>query len=576
MHYKLHQILLLIFFMGLVKSSLLPAQTVRNFTLPVGAPYVFTEHMTPSPGYSFIGSYKFTSAANFASTLLVIDEDGAPAYVKEKRLGDGIFADFRIYKNGLMSYFNYDQITDKGKYMIMDSTFSIIDSVECAQGLKTDGHDMLILGNGNFLIICLEEKIMDLRSVLTINNRPGYANAVVVAPVIQELDATRNVVFNWRALEHFSFSDIDSYFFQDPGYMDFGHANALSLDLDGNFILSLRFFNELTKINLADSTIMWRLGGKNNDFTFVNDTSRFSTQHHCTVLPNGNIILYDNSELGDPARPRGVEYRLNITDMTATMMWEYANTTTAGYSYALGGMDRVSENGNSVIAWGAGYTPGFTNDIVEVTYDGQLVSELDWPQDYFSYRVFKRTPTWDMERLRPKIVCDTTGGIVTLTATAGYTNYKWNTGATTPSITISQTGEYYVIVDNNDGIGYFGSRLKKITDLAAPCFVPDTIVDTIIDTIIDTTTLVPLRPILPFALYPNPAQNNITISNFKHTNGEQQLVVYSMLGTAVFTKQLNSELETFSVANLPNGSYIGIITSTDGIPIQRFKFLVLH
>lgn len=575
MPHKLHHLFILIS-LGVFFHGVTFAQTVRNITPPVGPPYVYTEHMKPEPGYSFIASYRFTTAANYSSTLLIMDDEGAPAYMRERGLNQGLFADFRIYRNGLMSFFRYDQVTDKGKYMIMDSTFTIIDSVECAQGLETDGHDMLMLPNGNFLIICLEEKVQDLRGVRTEDNRPGYAGATVIAPVIQELDSDRNVLFAWHALEHFALTDIDSYFFLDPGFMDFGHANALALDLDGNFILSLRFFNELTKINLTDSTIMWRLGGKNNDFTFVNDTGRFSTQHHCAVLPNGNITLYDNSELGNPAAPRGVEYQLNTTDMTATMMWEYVNNTTAGYSYAMGGMDRVSENGNSVIAWGAGYTPGFSNDIVEVTYDGQLVSELDWPQDYFAYRVFKRTPSWDLERIRPIITCDTLpNGDVLLTATADYDSYYWSTGETTQSITVNQTGEYYVMAQYNDNKGYFGSRLKKITDLSAPCFVPDTIVDTIIDTIIDTTALVPLRPMEPFILYPNPVQNTLTISNYEHT-GSEQLKVYNALGATVHTKQLLGQSESFSVANLPNGTYIGVISTNDGKPIQRFKFLVMH
>lgn len=565
MPHKLHHLFIVIV-LGLCLTSAMHAQTVRNFTLPVGPPYVYTEHLKPEPGYSFIASYKFTAAANYSSTLLIMDDDGAPTYLKERGQGEGIFADFRIYENGLMSYFRYDQATDKGKYMIMDSTFSIIDSVECAQGLRTDGHDMLMLGNGNYLILCLEEKVRDLSALRTIDNIPGYSNALVVAPVIQELDADRNVLFQWHGIDYYALSDIDSYFFLDPDYLDFGHANALSEDLDGNILLSLRFFNEITKINRNDSSIIWRLGGKNNDFTFVNDTGGFTTQHHCTVLPNGNIILYDNSELGNPPSPRGVEYVLNTNTMTATKAWEYINATTTGYSYAMGGMDRVSENGNSVIAWGAGYNPGFTNDIVEVTYDGQLVSEFDWPQDYFAYRVFKRTPSWDLEKLRPAISCDTIGGNVVLTATSNYQHYLWNTGDTSQSIIVTEAGEYYVLVENPDD-SYFGSRLKKITDLASPCSVGDTITDTTsIDLIGKPSTL---------NIYPNPAQHTITIANTAYS-GAETLVVLNTLGEIVFTKNALGQAETINVAHLPNGTYVGIVSTNDGKILHWSKFVVFH
>ena len=106
-----------------------------------------------------------------------------------------------------------------------------------------------------------------------------------------------------------------------------------------------------------------------------------------------------------------------------------------------------------------------------------------------------------------------------------------------------------------------------------PFFVPDTIIDTI-DTI-DTSTFVPLRPILPFVLYPNPAQNTLTLANYGY-NGSEQLMVYNTLGATVFSKQLLGQSESFSVTGLPNGTYIGVIVSSDGKPLQRFKFLVMH
>lgn len=571
MPHKLKQLFMLILLMGVNNNGALFAQILREFSLPIGPNYTFTEYSKPTKGYTFIGSYRFSPAANFPSTLLIIDEDGAPAFVRERLLGQGIMADFRIYNNGLMSYYRYDELLDKGQYMVMDSTFAIIDSVECAMGLQTDGHDMIMLENGNFLILCLEEKIMDLSSLQTDDGFMGLTIATVVAPVIQELDANRNVLFGWHGAQYYTLADVNSYFFLDPEYLDMGHANSLSVDLDGNILMSLRFFNEVTKINYADSSIMWRLGGKSNDFTFINETQPFSTQHHCRVLPNGNITLYDNSELGNPPRPRGVEYQLNTTNMTATNIWEYAYDTIR-YSYSLGSMDRIDTDSNSIINWGAGYTPGFDNDIVEVSPSGNLVTAFDWPQDYFAYRAYKRTPIWNLEALRPTITCDTTEGVTKLTAKAGFGSYLWNTGDTTETIVVSQVGEYYVMVNNFDDRGYFGSRLKKITNLTTPCFVPDTIVDTIIDT---STSIVPLMLNEQFSLYPNPAERSLTLANYGHT-GHEQVVFYNALGAVVYTQPLTVEGSQISVTELPNGSYIGLITTTDGRPIQRFKFLVMH
>jgi len=44
-----------------------------------------------------------------------------------------------------------------------------------------------------------------------------------------------------------------------------------------------------------------------------------------------------------------------------------------------------------------------------------------------------------------------TGGSVNLNAPAGYTSYLWSNGATTPSISVSATGNYYVTVTNATG-----------------------------------------------------------------------------------------------------------------------------
>ncbi len=44
-----------------------------------------------------------------------------------------------------------------------------------------------------------------------------------------------------------------------------------------------------------------------------------------------------------------------------------------------------------------------------------------------------------------------TGGSVNLNAPSGYTSYLWSNGATTPTISVSSTGDYYVIVTNATG-----------------------------------------------------------------------------------------------------------------------------
>ncbi len=561
MQHKLKQLFSLIIFCGLISNAGLLAQTVRDYSLPVGPDYTFTLHGTPSAGYTFLGSYRFSSAANFPSTILIIDEYGAPVFLKDYPINDGTQADLRLYDNGLMSYFLFKEDVGFGQYYIMDSTFTVIDSVVCENGLKTDGHELLLLDNGNYLVICLEERIMDLTGLTTEDGFPGDPDALVIGAVIQELSPNKNLLFEWKGLDYFALNDIDPYFFLDPNFMDFGHPNALAIDLDGNILLSLRFFNEITKISRTDSSIIWRLGGKNNQFTFVNDTQQFSAQHHCVVLPNGNITMYDNGELGNVPLARGVEYELNTVNNTATKVWEHTNIPGL-ISYSLGSMYRMP-NGNSLVNWGAGYAPGFMNDLEEVDANGNLVSEFNWPQDYFTYRAYKQTPTWNIEMQRPIINCDTTGGTTSLSVASSHRAYLWNTGDTTRNITITSPGEYYVMVSDSDGRGYFGSKLKVINDLLNPCSPADT------GTSISSTSR------LPFSIYPNPANNLLTLSHPGKPLASE-VVLYNSLGVEVHRQLLTSNLEHIDVSGLNNGSYIGIVNTIAGKPEQYFKFMVAH
>ena len=50
--------------------------------------------------------------------------------------------------------------------------------------------------------------------------------------------------------------------------IDYCHTNAIEQDNDGNILISSRNMDEITKINRITGQIIWRLGGKNNQFEF--------------------------------------------------------------------------------------------------------------------------------------------------------------------------------------------------------------------------------------------------------------------------------------------------------------------
>jgi len=144
-----------------------------------------------------------------------------------------------------------------------------------------------------------------------------------------------------------------------------------------------RSSDEITKINSRTGEIIWRLGGKKNQFTFVNDPSQgFSHQYGIRCLQNGNIILFDNGNLHTPPQSRAVEYKLNEQTKIAELVWEYRHEPPL-YGFALGFAQRVA-NGNTLICYGT------AQRIIEVDRAGTKQWELaiSGPQIY-AYRAFR-------------------------------------------------------------------------------------------------------------------------------------------------------------------------------------------
>jgi hypothetical protein len=209
----------------------------------------------------------------------------------------------------------------------------------------------------------------------------GLGFGIAIGLIVQELDQDKQVVFQWRSWDHFLITDeIARTSF--GGGLDYVHGNSIDADADGNLLLSCRSMNELTKISRTTGEMLWRMGGKNNQFTFVDDPFFFTHQHAARWLPNGHIVLFDNGNFRLPLFSRAVEYAVDQTQKIATLVWQYRLTPDV-FGPALGYVQRFS-NGNTLIGWGA-TTPTLT----EVAPDGSIVSELSFDPGVFSYRAFR-------------------------------------------------------------------------------------------------------------------------------------------------------------------------------------------
>ena len=324
---------------------------------------------TPTaPGYLFLSNLIW--GTQFTPALLILKNDGTPVFARDLP-ADGY--DFKPHPDGTLTY--YDDLTQL--FVVMDSACAPIGQIGCGNGYETDPHDLRILPNGHALLLGVDNQYVDMSKLVS----GGSTNALVVGCVIQELDGRSNVVFQWRSFDHYRITDAE-HIDLTAYWIDDVHGNALDVDTDGNILFSSRHMNEVTKINRQTGDIIWRLGGKNNQFTFINDSIGFSYQHAVRRIANGDITLFDNGDFHDPAFSRAVEYRLDEVNKTATLVWQYRNSPDVE-GYAMGYVQRL-ENGNTLIGWGAG-----NPTVTEVSPNGTKLYEMSFDPGVFSYRAYR-------------------------------------------------------------------------------------------------------------------------------------------------------------------------------------------
>lgn len=197
----------------------------------------------------------------------------------------------------------------------------------------------------------------------------GTANQLLAGHAIIRLSASGAVDFLWNTWDHFSLSD---WLFVPSALAtqvaDFDHMNSLAIARDGSYLVSFAALGQIARINAVTGRVLWRLGGRSNQFTFVGDPLRgFGPQHAVRELPNGDLLLFDNGLLHSPPESRAVEYRLDTLAMTATMVWEYRHIPSLLAPF-VGSASRLA-NGHTLVGFGA------LSRVADVAPDGAVAWE---------------------------------------------------------------------------------------------------------------------------------------------------------------------------------------------------------
>lgn len=400
-----------------------------------------------APGRIFFGS-TFTEVGNY---LVILENDGTPYFYRKYIQDDRGSGEFKVQPNGLLTaYLFVPQF-----FIALDEHFAEVDTFQCLNGYGTDPHEMLMLENGNVLLIAKHPQLVDMSKIVD----GGNPNASVMGNHVQEHDPDGNVVFEWRCWDHFNITDA-VHENLTARYIDYIHMNSIAVDYDGHLVISSRHLSEVTKINHDTGEIIWRLGGVNNQFEFINDPIEISYQHHVRPVPGvpNQYTIYDNGNHRNPRFTRAVQYKLDVARKTAEKVWEFRYTPDR-YAFMLGNVQRL-ENGNTFINWST-WPPLFA---CEVDADGNVVYELEAGGNS-SNRV--RRYRWDGFAKVPYLIAESQPhGVVLIYNKFGDENVKeyivYAGKDTTTFTPVDTTTIPYTVLNTLDNNAYYFFKVRAI------------------------------------------------------------------------------------------------------------------
>jgi hypothetical protein len=372
-----------------------------------------------APGYVFVTAFSATSP-NAGTYLMMFDDAGQTVYYQ--KLVNDVVTDFKVQPDGTLSYAD----GQRGSSVIMDSSYQELGLVRPGNGSFQDGHDLQLLsnphgasGSAHYLIMAGKYVTVDMSLLVP----GGDPQAQVLEQIVQEVDRAGNVYWEWPILDYVPVTATNQSL--TTSRIDYSHCNAIeddSIDADHNVLLSCRHLDAIIKINRSTKQIMWQLGGKGNDFTFVagpgiaaDEPLNFYYQHDIRRLPSGHITLFDNHNAPEPTISRVLEYELDEGSRTARLVRALHHEPDIYASFM--GNAQLLPNGNTMVGWGGNRTPSLT----EYSANGDVAFEIDFADPLISYRAFRfpwtGRPTWP-----PALVSQSSSSGITLT-------FSWN-GAT--------------------------------------------------------------------------------------------------------------------------------------------------
>jgi hypothetical protein len=345
---------------------------------------VFDRAAGLAPGLVFLGAKDTESRPNKPSGPLIVDNQGRPVWFRPAPPGE-VAGDLRVQSyqgRPVLTWWQGKSIGGaghgEGEDIIADTSYHVIARVPAGNGYKADQHSFTLTPQGTALITAYHETRTNLSSV------GGPANGLVYDGIVQEVDiATGRVVFEWHSLDHVPLTDSYQPVPADPNTAyDYFHVNSVSLDTDGNLLISGRHTWTVYKVDRQTGRIIWRLGGKHSDFR-LGPGVRFAWQHNPVAAGKDTLRIFDNESNGIRVGPqsRVITVHLDPRLRTATLVESVEHP--GGLSVPSQGNSERLPNGDLFVGWGR------LGRFSEFSPDGRLLFDARLTPGYDSYRAFR-------------------------------------------------------------------------------------------------------------------------------------------------------------------------------------------
>jgi len=332
---------------------------------------------TPEPGLTL-----FEIASNNGSVpggiALAVDDSGQLVWFLEDP--DDRIVDIRMLANGRVTFIR----DNRSNEALLNGQTTWIQNEHPD---LTAHHEAFPMPNGNMLSL-----VFEYRDVF----RDGEFQSWRGSRIVEFDRATGAVVFDWSVHDHFSYLDFDDTAMAAPTLFggtvyNWTHNNAVTYDQPTQTIhLSTRGLSRITAIDYPSGTVQYHMGFglpsmPSGDATFGDNL--FSWQHAQELLPNGNLVIYDNGNRRDHTDQttttgvsKAIEVELTGNPPTgASIVWEH---TLPAYTPLIGDADRLP-GGTTLISVGA------AGLIIEVDNAGNEIWRLAMPNgapDWLIYR----------------------------------------------------------------------------------------------------------------------------------------------------------------------------------------------